>query len=222
MLQRKSLFRVVGIMLLVDIRVEQMMPLFPTEMESDRLQYERLHPDDFDAFELYEHVRVGAPAVDELTEHLPWDPYATPKAAFDWVEQCGENFVNGVDATYVVRPKDGERAGELAGLASLHPDWDRQAATLGTWFRKPFWGHGYSGERAARLFKLAFDRLDLGVVTVTTDPENEKSRRAIEKYVERFGGREEGLIRHDVVIDGEPRDSIRWSITQEEWKRNRD
>lgn len=196
------------------------MALFPAEMESERLRYERLHPDDFDAFELYEHVQLEEPGVDEITEYLSWDPYTTPKEAFDLVEHCGENFVNGIDATYVVRPKEGERAGELAGLASLHPDWDRQLATLGTWFRKPFWGQGYSGERAARFLKLAFDRLDLEVVTVTTDPNNEKSQRAIGKYVERFGGRKEGLIRNDVVVDGKPRDSIRYSISQEEWKRN--
>lgn len=209
-------------MYLANLCFVPMMALFPAEMENDRLLYERLHPDEFDAFELYEHVRVGAPGVDELTEHLPWNPYTTPKEAFDWVERCGENFDNGIDAIYVMRPKEGEHAGELAGLGSLHPDWDLQAATLGTWIRKPFWGKGYSGERAARLFELAFDRLDLGAVTVTTDPENEKSRRAIEKYIERFGGREEGLIRHAVVIDGKPRDSIRYNVTQEEWQRNQD
>lgn len=38
------------------------MSLFPTEMES-----ERLHLDDADPFELYEHARPGAPDVDEIT-----------------------------------------------------------------------------------------------------------------------------------------------------------
>jgi len=194
------------------------MTLFPTEMESDRLRYERLHPAEFDPFELYEYARAGAPHIDEITGHVTWDPYGHPKEAVDWVERCGNNFESGEDATYVIRPREGERAGEFAGLAGLHPDWDRRLATLGTWLRKPFWGRGYSGERAARLLELAFDRLDLEVVTVSHDPDNDNSRRAIQKYVDRFGGHKEGRIRNDIVIDGEPRDSIRYSISREEWE----
>ncbi|GGL40432.1 GNAT family N-acetyltransferase (plasmid) [Halarchaeum sp. CBA1220] len=196
------------------------MPVFPVEMESERLRYERLHQDEFDPYELYTHVQEGAPGIDEITEYVTWNSYSHPKAAFEWVEQCGTEFENGENATYVIRPKDGEHANEFAGLAGIHPDWDRQLATLGTWLRKPFWRRGYSGERAARFLKLAFDRLDLQIVTVTHDPENTNSRQAIEKYVERFGGHKEGQIRNELVIDGEPRDSVRYSIARQEWEQN--
>ncbi|MFC7059201.1 GNAT family N-acetyltransferase [Halovenus salina] len=196
------------------------MSVFPAEIESDRLRYERLHPDEIGPFELYRHVKRGAPHIEEITEYVTWEPYDHPKQAADWVTQCGDQFEKGADATYVIRPKEGERAGEFAGLAGLHPDWDRKIATLGTWLRKPFWGRGYSGERAGRMLELAFDRLDLEVVTVSHDPENDPSRRAIEKYVERFGGRKEGHIRNDLVIDGEPRDSVRYSISRAEWEQN--
>lgn len=191
--------------------------LFPAEMESERLRYERLHPDSFDPYELYQHARVDAPHADEITEYVTWDPYEHPKEAFDWVEQCGEEFDEGEGATYVLRPAEGDRAGEFAGLAGIGVEWDRRLATLGTWLRKPFWGRGYSGERAARMLRLAFDRLDLAVVAVTHDPGNDNSRAAIERYVERFGGRKEGRIRNDIVIGGEARDSIRYSISREEW-----
>ncbi|WP_323172424.1 GNAT family protein [Natrialba sp. PRR66] len=198
------------------------MSLFPTEMESERLRYERLHPDEFDAYELYEYVHAGAPGIDEITKYVTWDPHQHPKEASDWVEHCGEQFEDGAAATYALRPTEGDRADELAGFAGIHPDWDRRLAVFGAWLRKPFWGRGYSGERAARMLELAFDRLDLEVVTVAHDPANEKSRRAIEKYVERFGGRKEGRIRNDIIIDDEPRDSIRYSISRSEWERNRD
>ncbi|EMA46562.1 GNAT family N-acetyltransferase [Halobiforma nitratireducens] len=196
------------------------MSLFPTEMESERLRYERLHPDDIDPFELYEHARAGAPHIDEITEYVTWEPYDHPREALEWIETCGENFDGNDAATYVMRPTEGDRAGELAGLAGIHPDWDRRLAVLGVWFRKPFWGRGYSAERAARMLELAFDRLDLEVVTVSHDPENENSRRAIERYVDRFGGRKEGRLRNDIAVDGEPRDTIRYSITCEEWRAN--
>lgn len=198
------------------------MSLFPREMESERLRYGRLHPDDVDPYELYDHAKVGAPAIDEITQWVTWDPYETPKEAADWIQQCGTAFDDGADATYVLRPKEGDRAGEFAGLAGLHPDWDRQIATMGVWFRKPFWGRGYSGERAARMLELAFERLELQVVTVSHDPENDNSRAAIQRYVDRFGGRKEGRIRNDVVMNGEPRDSVRYSITREEYLENAD
>ncbi|ELY97614.1 N-acetyltransferase GCN5 [Natrialba chahannaoensis JCM 10990] len=196
------------------------MSLFPTEMESERLRYERLHPGEFNAYELYEHVRTGAPHIDELTKYMTWDPHAHPKESFDWVEQAGEKFDDGEAANYLVRPTEGERAGELAGTAGLFADWDRRRAVFGTWFRKPFWGRGYSGERAARMLELAFDRLDLELVAVSHDPGNEKSRRAIEKYVDRFGGRKEGRLRNEIVIDDEPRDAVQYSISRDEWERN--
>lgn len=197
------------------------MSIFPAEMESERLRYERLHPETVDPFELYEHARADAPDIEAITEYVTWDPYENPKDAFDWVAECGERFEAGEDAIYVLRPMEGDRAGELAGLAGLEPDWDRRLGTLGVWLRTPFWGRGYSGERAGRLLELAFDWLDLDVVAVTHDPDNENSRRAIESYVERFGGRKEGRIRNDIVVDGQPRDSIRYSISREEWERNR-
>lgn len=197
------------------------MALFPTEMESDRLRYERLHPDQFDPFELYQYVREDAPHIEEITQWVTWDPYKHPKQAAEWVETCGQKFENADSATYVVRPKEGEQAGELAGLAGLDPKWDQQLAVLGTWFRKPFWGRGYSAERAGRMLELAFEKLDLEIVAVAHDPENDNSRRAIEKYVDRYGGQKEGRIRNDIVIGGEPRDSIRYSISREEWERNR-
>jgi ribosomal-protein-alanine N-acetyltransferase len=117
---------------------------------------------------------------------------------------------------------ESDRAGEFAGLASLEPDWERGVGTLGTWLRKSYWGEGYSGERAARMLELAFETLELDVVAVTHAPDNEKSRRAIERYVERFGGRKEGRIRNDLVIDDEPRDSVRSSVSREEWAENRE
>jgi len=193
------------------------MSLFPTEMESDRLRYEPVHRT-VEPYELYEYANVDAPAIDEITQWVTWDPYETPKEAADWIQQTQEEFEENDGATYVVRPKEGDRADEFAGVAGIGVGWDRQVAGFGTWFRKPFWGNGYSGERAARMLELAFERLDLRIVTVSHDPENDQSRSAIGKYVDRFGGHEEGVIRNDIVMNGDVRDSVRYSISKEEYE----
>jgi RimJ/RimL family protein N-acetyltransferase len=201
-------------------RVVRPMTLFPKEMESARLRYERLHPEEFDPFELYEIVRLGAPDVEEITKYVRWKPYPHPKQAFDWVEHCGAEFDDGASVTYVMRQTEDD-VEELAGLAGLAPDWDRRLATIGAFFRKPLWGRGYFGEQGTQLLELAFDRLDLEVVAVTHDPANEQSQRAIEKLVARFGGCKEGVIRNDLVMNDEPRDSVRYSITRDEWNDTR-
>ena len=119
---------------------------------------------------------------------------------------------------YVIRPKEGEEgAGEIAGFGGLTLDWDTDSAELGTWLRKPFWGRGYSGERALALAELAFEQLDLELVTVTHDVDNEQSARAIEKYIERMGGRREGTLRNFHAGDP-PVDVVRYSVTQSEYR----
>jgi len=55
-------------------------------------------------------------------------------------------------------------------------------------------------------------------VTVTHLDANENSRRAVEKYVERFGGRREGTIRNQITLDGEPVDTVRYSISRAEYQ----
>ncbi|MDR9429635.1 MAG: hypothetical protein RI568_02885 [Natronomonas sp.] len=105
-----------------------------------RLRYERLHVDEFDPWELYEHGRADAPDIEELTRHVRWDPYDIPEAAFEWVERCSDAFGSGEDATYVLRPRNGEYAEELARPSNLAVDPDRRIGTMGIWLRKPLWG----------------------------------------------------------------------------------
>lgn len=200
------------------------MSLFPAELSSERLRYERVYPGETDSFEVYEAAGHRADRIDEVTRYLTWDPHRTPKASQGFVEVAGEQFDANEGAHYVVRPREGEDgAGTFAGTTGLSVDWDRETATLGLWLRPQFWGRGYSGERAARFFELAFDRLDLALVAVEHDADNDQSRRAIERYVERFGGRKEGLLRNGATRqDGTAYDVVRYSVSREEWRTARE
>lgn len=195
------------------------MSVFPPVAQSPRLRYEVLHPERFDPYEMYEHTREGAPGIDEVTRWVTWDPHAHPKETAEFVESVGERFDADEGVDYVIYPREGEDgAGEFAGACGLGVDWDRRLGVLGIWLRNRFWGRGYSVERARTLASLAFDVLDLEVVAVTHDPNNDNSRRAIGKYVDALGGRKEGTIRNDIVIDGDPSDSERYSICAEEYE----
>lgn len=194
------------------------MSLFPHELETDRLRLVALDGETLDPLDLYEHVRVGAPGIERVTRYLTWEPHEHPKETAEFLDGCAEQFAAGDGAQYAIYPREGEDgAGEFAGLGGFGVDWDRSLATLGTWFREPFWGRGYSGERARALLAVAFERLDLDCVAVTCDVENENSYRAITRYVERAGGWEEGRLRnHERYPDG-PADVYRFTVTAEEW-----
>jgi len=197
-----------------------MTDLFPEYIETERLALEPLTTDTVDTLELYEHVRVGAPHIDEVTEYLTWGPHETPSETREFLQGVTEEREAGDGATYVIRPRDGEPgAGEFAGLTGIGVDWDTQAATLGTWLRKRFWGRGYSGERAGALIEVAFERLDLEAVVVTVHAGNEQSDTAVSRYIEAHGGHREGLLRNfQTDGDGRPVDCYRYTVTRSEYE----
>lgn len=192
--------------------------MFPEIVLTDRLRLEPRRPEFVDVLEAYEHCREGAPHIDEVTKHMPWDPHPHPKETLDFLERGTDAWEEAESADYVVRPREGEDgAGDIAGFTGLGVDWDRRRATLGIWLRKRFWGRGYSGERAIALAELALERLDLEILAVGHVPENEKSRSAIEGYIEAMGGRHEGTIRNSLAGDT-PRDEVRYSVSQAEFR----
>jgi len=193
--------------------------LFPETVLTDRLRLARVDIDDADALNLYEHWQTGAPNVEETTEYVSWEPYAHPHGVAETAERATQRVEDGEGAMYFLRPREGEKgAGELAGNTGLFVDWDCQVAVLGIWLRKPFWGRGYSGERADAMLELAFDRLDLELVRVSHLPDNQNSERAITKYVERHGGRREGRFRNRVTFEDESvHDTVEYSVSQREW-----
>jgi ribosomal-protein-alanine N-acetyltransferase len=196
-----------------------MSDLFPDRIETERLRMEPLTRETLPVLEFYEHVRVGAPHIDEITEHVTWSPHETPKVTADFYDTIAEDRRAGDGETYLIRPKDGEEGvGEFAGVTGIGVNWGTDSAELGTWLRKLFWGRGYSGERAAALMEVAFERLDLEAVVVTVHRGNEKSFKAVSRYVEAHGGTHEGLLRnYHADFDGEAVDVHRFSVTSEEY-----
>ncbi|MFB6155440.1 MAG: GNAT family N-acetyltransferase [Haloferacaceae archaeon] len=195
--------------------------LLPEVVVTPRLRLEPRVPANVDVYELYDVCAAdGGEAMSEVTAYLPWSPHETIKETRDFLERGREMWEeDGDKADYVIRPREGEDgAGEIAGFGGLTIAWDRKSAELGIWLRKPFWGRGYSGERAIALSTLAFDRLGLEVVQVTVHRDNEKSRRAVEKYVARMGGRYDGLFRNRMVLGDDVADEHHFSVSAEEWE----
>lgn len=195
--------------------------LFPDRIETDRLVLEAAGPDTVDVHELYE-ICSGEDA-ERVTEYVTWEPHAHPKQTLEFLEFAADQHASGESAQYAIRPREGEEgAGEFAGMCGLTVDWDRNLAEPGIWLRPEFWGRGYSGERARALARLAFDRLDLDCVAVEVLDGNERSRSAVDSYVEALGGHYEGHLRHAKAWADGPVDLHRWSITAAEYEAARE
>lgn len=193
--------------------------LFPEEIETERLRLERLCHENVDVFEYYHCCSSDEQAIEEITQYLPWDTHETVKETNDYIDSLEEQWEDGTRAEYLIRPKDGEdSAGTIAGSAGLIIEWETQTGYPAIWLRKPFWGRGYSGERASSLIEVAFERLDLDLVAVPLQDGNDKSRRAVEKYIESHGGQYDGIIRNSTVRpDGTIIDHRRYTVTQQQY-----
>ena len=83
-----------------------------------------------------------------------------------------------------------------------------------TWYGVDYQRTFVNTECKYLLLKHAFEDLGARRVFLKTDTNNARSRRAIE----RIGGVQEGIFRnHRINRDGSNRDSIYFSIIEEEW-----
>lgn len=191
--------------------------MFPETLTTERLRLERACREAVDVDEFH-RIRSSDDGIESVAEYLPWEPHDTRAETVALLDRIEREWETGEVARYFVRPNESEpNAGELAGVAKLDVDRSRRAGSLGIWLRKRFWGRGYSGERAGALLDLAFDRLDLAVVEVIHQDGNDRSRQAIERYLETYGGSYDGVLRNwrahgDVVVDAH-----RYTITAEEY-----
>jgi len=197
-----------------DVTFDDWTGLFPERIGTDRLVLRRLSRETVDLHDFYD-VCAHDDGIEAVTEYLAWDPHPHPKESHDFLAAVEADWAEGESAQYAIFPRE---ADTFAGCCGLSFDWERRSATLGLWLRKRFWGNGYSGERAAALLALAFDHLDLELVAVTHEAGNDNSRRAIRKYVDHFGGREDAYMRNGAVTGGGPVDQRRYSIDRAEYR----
>lgn len=84
-----------------------------------------------------------------------------------------------------------------------------------TWIGKGFQGSGLNKACKYELLKFAFETLKVNRVALRTDYLNHQSRNAIMK----IGGKQEGILRkHRVTPSGRVRDTVYFSIIEEEWE----
>lgn len=89
-----------------------------------------------------------------------------------------------------------------------------RALEMGTFIVKPYQGTRVNPESKYLLLRHAFEDKAVIRVQFKIDARNERSQRAIEK----IGAVREGVLRkHEITLSGHVRDSVIYSITDEDW-----
>lgn len=107
-------------------------------------------------------------------------------------------------------------SGEFIGTTSLYEinPVARSLAIGHTWLGRRWWRRGYNADSKLLLLTFAFERLGAVRVVWHTDIRNARSQAAIE----RLGAQREGVLRkHRLRRDGSWRDTVQYSMTDDEW-----
>lgn len=188
--------------------------LFPERIETDRLVFERFAHDNVDPFAFYDVV-----AEDDwqgkATEHMPWFRFQHLDEVMGFIDKSEQQWASCETARYLLRLKETD---EIIGTTAYGPEWESHRAGSSIVLSREHWGNEYGLERASVFIELTFETYDLDAYYSTCAAENTPSRRMIEKYTEKYGGRHEGLLRqHSPRPDGEVTDQHRFTILRSEY-----
>ena len=103
----------------------------------------------------------------------------------------------------------------MIGNCSLAVDEPRQRrAHIGYVLHPDYWRQGLATDAAGLLLALGFNQLGLHRIEATCDSRNVASARVLEK----IGMSREGLRRQDLLLRDGWRDSLLFSILEDEWR----
>ncbi len=148
-----------------------------------------------------------------IWRYLLTPPFTTLEDTENWVKMCVARNDTGERVQFaVVQPESGKAIGSTGYLDIDRPN---RVLEIGmTWYGVDYQRTFVNTECKYLLLKHAFDDLGARRVCLKTDTNNTRSRRAIE----RIGAVQEGILRnHRINRDGSNRDSVYYSIIEEEW-----
>jgi ribosomal-protein-alanine N-acetyltransferase len=96
------------------------------------------------------------------------------------------------------------------GFIRIFPEHCR--AEIGYALKREYWGKGYMYETINRIVRFGFENMKLHSIEANVNPENEKSKKVLEK----IGFKKEAYFRENYLFDGKFLDSIIYSLLEKD------
>lgn len=173
------------------------------DLVGDHVKLVRLHPD---------HAAGLLSAADD-DEVFRWQSFARP-TTLDEAARLHDSYLARPDT--ITWTQIDQATDAVAGMTTYHEiDAVNRSVAIGvTWLARRFWRTAVNTEAKLLLMRRAFDDLGCARVVWHVDIANERSQAA----VERIGGVREGVLRkHRIRRDGSWRDTVVFSMTDDEW-----
>lgn len=167
-----------------------------------------------DADPLTEAVRSS---LTELSRWLPWVHSRYGKGdALRFVRDSTAAWAEGRAFDFAIRSK-AEIDRHLGNVSVWHTSRREQAGEVGYWVRSDEAGRGIGTEATARILQVAFEELGMHRVILRIAAGNLASERIAQK----LGFVREGLLRKEVLVNGDWLDHSLWGLLEEEYRFNR-
>ena len=149
---------------------------------------------------------------DELCRYLAWDPPASLDDTLALVREARDSMARGQSIVYAqVWNATGEAIGSTR-LLDVRPA-DRQVEIGATFLARAFWRTPANTESKYLFLRHCFEALGCVRVAFKTDGRNVRSQEAIA----RLGAVREGVLRRHMRVKGYQRDTVYFSILDDEW-----
>lgn len=155
-----------------------------------------------------------AAAQDEaIWAYMPTDPSGSPAAMSAWVQAALALRDTGTQLPFAIIERASGRAVGSTRYLNISPP-DRALEIGWTWLGRDAQRTAVNTECKYLLLRHAFEQLGALRMQIKTDARNLTSQRAIE----RLGAVREGVLRkHMLVQHGHQRDTVMYSIVDDEW-----
>lgn len=161
-----------------------------------------------------DHVAALAPPLmdDEVWRFLPFR-FRRVEDVERWARMALDNRGQGTELPFVTFDRASEQAVGSTRFMDIRPE--HRGIEIGyTWLARAFWRTRLNSEAKFLMLRHAFETVGCVRVAFKTDLLNIRSQRAIE----RLGAQREGVLRrHMIVADGRYRNTVYFSILDDEW-----
>lgn len=145
---------------------------------------------------------------------LPHATIPSLETVDSYIRVALEGRANGTAIPFVIQVLEPKRI-VVGSTRFCNINWQHRSVEIGcTWLGKSWQKTFVNTEAKFLMLSFAFERLNCVRVQFTADETNKEACKSLV----RLGAEQEGILRHDFIMpDGRKRDTIVYSILDEEW-----